>query len=343
MAIKSIVGQDNALRILYGTLKKERVPSAILMSGDSGIGKMLAAINYAKAINCLNPVNFDCCDNCMSCKKIDASIHPDILNITLDNVEDKLSLEERRAKDSNRYEYPIEAVRKIEEFLYLRPNEARKKIVIIDDAETMNINAANSFLKTLEEPPADSLIILVSSNPDRLPDTIRSRCVTVRFKPLGVDVCRKVISENIDTGDAELAIRFSMGRPGIAIAKDMVKETQWFISLLDDMKKGVTKESWTDKGEIKAWLDMAHVFLRDMVIFKITGNTGELIMRDMQETEGKKNRRQFSESGIRDLLQAYQSLEMLRGLLDSNLNKAITWNYVASIMKPIVNGHESRV
>lgn len=335
MALKDIIGQDNALKILYGTLKKERVPSAILLSGDSGIGKKLSAINYAKAINCLQPIDFDCCDRCISCKKIDAENHPDILNIALENVEDKLSLEERHSKDSNRYEYPIEAVRKIEEFLHLRPNEARKKIVIIDDAETMNINAANSFLKTLEEPPPDSLIILVSSNPERLPDTIRSRCITVKFKPLHIDICRKVISENLKTDYTDLIVKLSMGRPGIAIAKDIVKETQWFMSLLSDMKKGVTKESWTDKGEIKAWLDMACVFLRDMVIFKITGNAGELIMPDIQESESKKNRQQFSESWLKDLIQAYQSLEMLREVLDSNLNKAITWNYVASIMRQL--------
>ncbi|MCL4536292.1 MAG: DNA polymerase III subunit gamma/tau, partial [Nitrospirae bacterium] len=72
MALREIIGQDRALRILFGTLKRNRVPSAILLSGDAGIGKRLAAVNYAKAINCLEPVDFDCCGKCISCKKIDS-------------------------------------------------------------------------------------------------------------------------------------------------------------------------------------------------------------------------------------------------------------------------------
>ena len=87
----------------------------------------------------------------------------------------------------------IEEIRSINDTLSLKPFEGRWKVVVVDEASTMNPYAANAFLKTLEEPPKDSLIILVSSNPERLPDTIRSRCSRVNFTPLSYEACKKVI------------------------------------------------------------------------------------------------------------------------------------------------------
>ncbi len=328
MALRNIIGQDKALRILLGTLKRNRVPSSVLLSGDSGIGKRLAAINYAKAINCLEPADFDCCDKCVSCRKIDSGTHPDVLVVTLDNVEEVLSLKEKTGKDKNRYEYPIEAVHKIEEMLYLSPYEGRKKIIIIDDADAMNINAANAFLKTLEEPPPDSLIILVSSSPDSLLDTIRSRCINVRFYPLPVDGCREVISKNIDSKNIDFVLNLAMGRPGLAVSRDFIKENEWFTGLLNNMIYEKSKDAWSDKGEIRAWLDMAFILLRDMAIYKITERQSDLISGNRQWAIGNNQK-------IKDILNSYQDMQQVRGLLDFNLNKSITWNYVASIIKNI--------
>lgn len=329
MALRDIIGQDRALRILLGTLKRNRVPSAVLLSGDYGIGKRLAAINYAKAINCIEPVDFDCCDKCISCKKIESLIHPDVLVITLENVAEALSLERRKSENKNRYEYPIEAVHKIEGVLYLSPHEGKKKIVIIDDAELMNINAANAFLKTLEEPPANSIIILVSSKPDRLIDTIRSRCINIHFYPLSSNGCETVIrkiSKALD-GEVDFILRMAMGRPGYAITKDFVQERQWYMKLLKGMLQGQTREIWTDKGEMKLWIDMAFIFLRDMIVHKISGNKRDLIfVQTMSDTPE-----------IHTLIDAYKSLQQVAGLLDFNLNGQITWNYLAGIMRQCVS------
>lgn len=329
MALRDIVGQEKALRILSGMLRKNRVPAAMLFSGEAGIGKKMAANCYAKALNCMQPAGYDCCDECVSCRKIDASMHPDVLSITLENVEDMLSLKQKDGKDKNRYEYPIEAVHKIEEFLYLSPYEGRKRIVIIDDADKMNANAANAFLKTLEEPPNSSLIILVSSNPEGLPDTIRSRCINIRFYPLPLSKCREVISKNVDAKDINYIVNLAMGRPGLAISKDFIKETEWFVKLLNNMIHGESKGSWVDKGEIRAWLDMAIILLRDMIVYKITGGRSNLIIDKMPWVTGNKQK-------IDDILSSYQEIEHIVGLLDFNLNKSITWNYIASIMKKTI-------
>lgn len=327
MALKDVIGQEKALKILFGTLKRERVPSAFLFSGDSGIGKRTAALNYSKALNCLQPIDFDCCDSCMSCRKIDAGTHPDVHIITLENVEETLSLEKRKSEDKNRYEYPIDAVRKIEEFLYLSPNEGKRKVVVIDDAETMNSSAANAFLKTLEEPPPDSLIILVSSNPDALPDTIRSRCTNIRFHPLPVRQCRSILERHLNEESIERVSAIIMGRPGLALSLDILKESDNFFSLTSTMLGGEIKEGWADKSEIKKWLDYAMIFLRDTAVVLAVGGERERILG---------SRLNFGAgAGIDNIIETYGKLQQLMGMLDFNLNKSITWNYAASIMRKL--------
>jgi DNA polymerase-3 subunit delta' len=327
MALRDIIGQERALRILLGTLKRDRVPSSVLLSGDSGIGKRLAAMNYAKAINCLEPVDFDCCDKCMSCKKIDSEMHPDVSMIVPEN--DVIT---------------IETIRNIQEIFSLKPYEGRKKVLIIDDADAMNIYAANAFLKTLEEPPEDSLIILISSNPERLPDTIRSRCINVRFYPLPFDGCREVVSQNIDSKNIEFVLNLAMGRPGLTISKDFIKESEWFAKLLNNMIHGESKDSWSDKGEIRAWLDMAFILLRDMVISLELGvRSSKLLILSEFVASNLKLKTLSPKSLIGDqnlkiktILDAYQEMQKIRGLLDFNLNKSITWNYVATIIRGVM-------
>ena len=267
MALNDIVGQEKALKILFGMLRRDRVPSALLFSGDTGIGKRLAAVNYAKAINCLEPADLDCCDTCVSCKKIDAATHPDVT----------LTFPEKG-------EIKIDAVRKLEGKLFWKALEGGKKIAIVDDADTMNINAANAFLKTLEEPPRDSLVILVSSNPDGLPDTIRSRCIAIRFYPLAHESFRKAVSGAVGQEYMDSVSNLSMGRPGLALASDFVKDMEWFTGLLGSMIHEGSKEAWTDKEAIRTWLDMAFIFLRDMVIFKITGNEIGYALRERKQS-----------------------------------------------------------
>ncbi len=299
------------MKIFFGTLKRDRVPSAMLLSGDMGVGKRLAALNYAKAVNCLDPVDSDCCDTCASCRKIDAEMHPDITVLIPDGDGIK-----------------IDMIRKIEEVLFLKAFEGRRKVVIIDDAEAMNINAANAFLKTLEEPPSDSLILLISSNPDSLPDTIRSRCTNIRFYPLPLEGMRKVISPEIREEDMDFVLRLSMGRPGLALAGDFMGEREWFMKLLANMRQGESKDIWADKNAMKAWLDLAFVLLRDMAVFKITGDESDLLY-------GRGEHKMYGNANLRPLFDAYQGLLKIRGLLDFNLNKSISWNYVSAMMQSL--------
>ena len=308
MALRDIIGQEKAVRILSGTIRRDRIPSSILLSGDSGIGKRLTALNYAKALNCLNLIDSDACDSCVSCRKIDGEIHPDVTTILPENDEIK-----------------IETIRRAEEILSLRPYEGKKKVIIVDDADTMNINAANAFLKTLEEPPDDSIIVLLSASPDRLPDTIRSRCMHIRCHPISSEAFARVLAIKAPDKNLGQFARLAMGRPGIGISKDFVKEKKWFTDILTSMARGETRCAWADKKDMKVWLDLSLILLRDMAVFGITGRDTDLLYGGSHPA-----------GDLRRVLDASRRLQKVRSLLDLNLNKSITWNFVSGIIQNIV-------
>lgn len=344
MALRDVKGQDRAAGILLRTLGRGRLPSAYLFAGESGIGKRFAAINLAKAINCVRDRNalfgardesvengtkdLDSCDICSACRKIDAGAHPDVSVIA-----------------PQKGEIRVDEIRAVEEALSFRPHEGKKKIVIIDDADTMNQSAANAFLKTLEEPPEDSLIILVSSNPDRLPETVRSRCSCVKFTPLSADACREVIrtvfGKQPKKGDNDkrqeftdhqlsVVVKLSMGRPGLAVSSEVLKDRERFLHLLENMVDG-DGEIWAGRDEMEQWLDMALVVLRDMMMLKAMGNAVMLFNEDIGNTLSVMGKR----AEIRSIVESYTKINHLRGKLDYNLNKAITWNYTASIVRTV--------
>ncbi len=323
MAFKNIIGQNKAINILIGTMARNRIPSAYLFAGESGIGKKLTAINLAKALNCqnnqLSAISrqlIDCCDECPSCKKIDSQTHPDFLMAAPEKGEIR-----------------VDEIRRIEEVISLAPYEGKRKVVIVDDAETMNPSAANAFLKTLEEPPPQSIIILISASPDRLPETIRSRCSRINFSPLAPEKCeeviRRAISHQLSAISYQTMSRLSMGRPGLAISSDLIEERDWFFNLFGEMAGGRNKETWADKEEMELWFNKAFMLLRDIAVLKITGKGDMLINTDLKDRFTAMSKT----IEMKDIIDIYGRLSFLKGYLGFNLNKSITWNYVAIIMQ----------
>lgn len=345
MSLRDVTGHNKAINILQRTLYKDRIPSAYLFAGESGIGKKFAAINFAKAINCLsrmeaNPKSEiqelkgetphsalpDACDKCSSCIKIEAGTHPDLLFVTPEKGEIR-----------------IDEIRAAEEALSFSPYEGIKKIAIIDDADTMNQSAANAFLKTLEEPPAESLVILIASSPDRLPETIRSRTCRINFAPLSDEDCEGVLKRHLGgpgsggagpkTGKTEALqiaelVRLSMGRPGLAVSSDIVKERKYFIGLFMEMVNG-NGGAWADRGEMEQWLDIACILLRDLAVLKITGDEGQIFNPAITDYMADKDKA----DGIKDIIQAFDKLLRLKETMGFNLNAKITWNYMAFFIK----------
>lgn len=154
---------------LWASLSRQfdQLPHALLLQGRPGLGKHAFAVQLARALLCAQPQSGVACGRCHGCRLFQAGNHPDLSGVGL--------LEEARS-------ITVDQIRVLGEFLSLRPHTASRKLVIISPAEAMNIHAANSLLKLLEEPPLGSLLLLVTSHPARLPATVRSRCGRVLFR-----------------------------------------------------------------------------------------------------------------------------------------------------------------
>jgi len=179
MSFSSIYGQEGPIAVLRGAIGKNRVPHAFLFYGAEGIGKRTTALVFAKALNC-EKGGADSCDGCTSCRKIDSGNHPDILIIEPEGQFIKVA-----------------DIKGLQERMRFRPLEGARRVVIIDDAERMNITSANSLLKTLEEPSPTNVFVLVSSRPHLLPLTIPSRCHRLRFNPVQRDVIAAFLEKEI--------------------------------------------------------------------------------------------------------------------------------------------------
>jgi len=179
---------------LTESIKRKRLAHAYLFYGPEGSGKEAVALELAKAVNCRNDETIPC-NACVSCNKISTLNHPDIKyifptasNWTVDDIKERIKQKARNPFGgidlSGHTTIQIAQVRELKTEAKFAPYEAEKKVYIVSDAEKMTRESSNAFLKILEEPPANLLIILTTTNLDLLLDTIRSRCQLIYFHPL---------------------------------------------------------------------------------------------------------------------------------------------------------------
>ncbi len=176
MAFSKFPKQSQGIQLLQRSLARGRLGHAYLFTGDQLDDLELLARTLAKTLNCLNPVKTngvatDCCDECLICRKIDGETHPDI--------------HWARPESKSRV-ITVEQMRDLMQQIQLRPTEAEYKVTVIAGADRLNTQAANAFLKTLEEPPAKSILVLLSTEPSRILETILSRCLRLNFSGDGV-------------------------------------------------------------------------------------------------------------------------------------------------------------
>ncbi len=225
MTTDQIKGHQSILEMLNRALSRGRMPHALLFTGNAGIGKKRTASYLSQCLFCQQtPADeLSCCHECSSCKQMAAGTHPDL--VTVECPPDKailpLSLiigsDDQRGREGLCYE------------MSLRPMLGDRRIAIIDDADKMNAESANALLKTLEEPTANYLMILIASELDSILPTIRSRCQTIRFSRLSeADVTELLIEQElVESEDQAIPIaRLSEGSLKIAsqLLDDNLKE-----------------------------------------------------------------------------------------------------------------------
>ncbi|MBI5181767.1 MAG: DNA polymerase III subunit delta' [Nitrospirae bacterium] len=294
MGFNNIIGHDKIIGRLKKALEKNEFASAYLFFGDESIGKRLTAIAFARAMNCLTAAA-DACGACISCQKIEKGIHPDV-RIIAPEAEMAVAETNTESKGSEKKSkvIKIEQIRAIQNEMAYPPFEGKKRVFIIDNADRMNTEAANSLLKTLEEPARDSIIILVTSRPGYLPHTIISRCQGVRFAaPPTYAVKRLLMERGADENEASLIASITQGRIGAALNidhnanKEKRGEYLHVFSIALHGSAGEIfslSEKYAKEGEaVKELLDWLYLWLRDIIIFKETGIDSCLINSDRLE------------------------------------------------------------
>ena len=181
MPFRAITGHRPLLELLSRAIAAGTLPPSLLFAGPDGVGKRLTAVALAQALNCERRVAFDACGECAACSRIARGVHADVLIV----------------EPGESGAIKIEQVREVVDRTGYRPFEGRRRVVIIDGADALGLPAQDAILKTLEEPPSATVFVLITSRPDVLLPTVRSRCQRLRFGPLSpADVASLLIRDH---------------------------------------------------------------------------------------------------------------------------------------------------
>jgi len=245
LSFENLIGNERIKENLKKSIKSNNILHSYIFVGISGIGKRIFAREFAKSILCLNEDKY--CNKCKSCMEFQSNNHPDFMEI-------------ERAEDSKNIK--IEQIRFMQEKIAEKPIISSKKVYIIDDADTMTIEAQNCLLKTLEEPPEYAVIILIVSNESKLLNTIKSRCIKIPFEMISDDNIKKYIEDNITKDVSKNMI--SMCGGSIGKAKIIEERKEIYINLeevIDNMNK----------------MDQIDILNKSEILYKSKDNIQELL------------------------------------------------------------------
>ena len=207
-----IIGHRAAVDQLRRSIERGQVGHAYLFVGPEGVGRRTVARTFAQALVCQSQVGSRPCGVCSACRRAARGIHPDIMTISLEQQ----AAEETR--DSKNTRISIETIRELRSNLSLRPLEADWRVAILEDVDLFSFSAYDALLKTLEEPPPFVVLLLIATELDSIPETIRSRCRPIQLEPLSrADVAAALVERGIDPALATMVAGITRGRIGRAI------------------------------------------------------------------------------------------------------------------------------
>ena len=322
MGWKSVIGQHTVVRLLQQATTAKRLPHALLLRGEDGCGALATSIALARVITCETPSfegGIDACGHCRSCVQNAMLQHPNVSIITAlppgkaeneselpQDVIDELSHNLRKISSdpyaqfvlSGATQIRIGQIREIKRQLSMSSMQGGKRVVIIHRAETMTVEAANAFLKTLEEPHPDTHLILTSESAERVLPTILSRCQQLTIPPIDDDdIVATLVTEGVHSQDAALVVPFAKGNLTIARAyarEDVQTERAEAIELLRAALKGrefrvglveAVSNAADKKDRAKATLilSMLMLWIRDSQSVQVLGNNALLINQDHRD------------------------------------------------------------
>lgn len=315
MAFAQIYGHESSINLMKRAVANNRVAHAYLFYGMTGVGKKTAALAFAKTLNCLNPVNFDACEGCASCRRFEHNNHPDIIEVRPLGATIK-----------------IRQIRDIQDQMQFRPAEGKARVIMIFDADRMTIESANALLKTLEEPAPGNVLVLTTARFYRLPMTILSRCQHVRFNPLTRETVSSFLQkeEGIDKETADRLAAASGGSIGKALEmrrEDYIINRDEILDVLLSARESKGIDMLFFIGDMAAQpksipekLGLMKTCFRDALVYRETAQPERLIHYDRADAVKTLGERL---SGS-DILKNIQAVDDALAALEANANKQLT-------------------
>lgn len=326
-----IVGHEKIKEHLINAINLNKVSHAYIFNGAEGIGKKTLAAAFAKAVQCEEGGSVPC-GKCRSCIQADSGNQPDIIWV---NHEKPASI-------------GVEDVRmQVNSDILIKPYSSRYKVYIIDDAQKMTVQAQNAILKTIEEPPAYGIIILLTTNADSLLPTILSRCVTLNLKPVSNKEIENYLmtEEKIPDYMARFAASFAQGRLGRAISiatsenfNELKDSVLHLLKYIDEMEFTeiieAIKQAAVHKLNIEDYIDFMMMWYRDVLIYKSTNDANLVIFKE----ELKYIRKDATDRSYDGLNRILKAMDVAKIRLAANVNFDLAMELMLMTIKEKDNG-----
>lgn len=326
MGFREILGNDRIKEHFRRAIESHKVSHAYILTGEAGMGRKSIANAFAMTLLC-EKGGSEPCMCCHSCKQVMAGTHQDLIYV--------------------RHEKPnlisVDEIRKqVNDTVAMRPFSSYYKIYIIDEAEKMNPQAQNALLKTIEEPPAYVVLILIAKNQDAFLPTILSRCIKLELKPLKNFTVKSYLTQTLGTPEkeAEIYAAFARGNLGKAIHlaeseefKDIFQKTMALIRNVGTMDISMlldcVREMKEQKLDLYEVLDLLQLWYRDVLMFKVTKDMNLLIFRDEYRLINEMGQN-TDYAGLEQILTA---VDTARARLSANVNPELVMELLLLTMK----------
>ena len=324
---QDIIGQEQIKEHLTQAIKQGKVSHAYIINGERFSGKEFIANVFAMALQCEHPNGAEPCQQCHSCKQALSGNQPDIIRVTHEKP-NTIGVDDIRTQ--------------LNTDIAIKPYSSPRKIYIILEGEKMTAQAQNALLKTLEEPPAYGVILILTTNVDALLPTILSRCVVLNMKPVRDDLVKKYLMEELQIPDYKANVCVAFARGNLGKAKQLASSEEFdhikeeavsMLKYVQDMEinemLAAVKKIQEYKFDVEDYLDILAIWYRDVLLFKATNDANHLIFKEEIQYI-KKCADRCAYEGIEDILKA---LDKAKSRLKANVNFELTMELLLMAIK----------
>lgn len=312
-SFKDIIGQEHIKEQLQHAIAQKKIAHAYIIQGEHFSGKEFIAKTFAATLQCERQ-GLEPCGECRSCRQFSTGNQPDIIFVGHEKP-NSIGVEDVR--------------RQINADIAIKPYSSPYKIYIINEGEKLTPQAQNALLKTLEEPPAYAVMLILTTNLEELLPTILSRCVVLHMKPVQDELVREYLKRELMIPDykAEICVAFARGNIGrakqLAVSEEFENIRNEALSLVKNIKNMELHEVMAAVRKIREYhidvneyLDVLQIWYRDVLLFKATNDTNHLIFRE----EIQYIRKAADKSAYEGIENIINALENAKSRLRANVN-----------------------